>query len=62
MRPDGLACRARLSPPGFGLGLPFEPKLEATLTEFPDPDGKAVYFRLRDPHVAVDDELFSAGQ
>ena len=31
-----------------------------TLTEFPDPDGKATYFRLRDFSAAVDDELFSA--
>jgi hypothetical protein len=30
-----------------------------TLTEFPDPVGKATYFRLRDYAVAVDDELLA---
>ena len=58
VRPDGLACRARFWPPGFGTGGPSEPRLEWTLTEFPDPDGKVVYFRIRDSRAAVDDELF----
>jgi alpha-galactosidase len=31
--------------------------LTLTLTEFPDPDGKWIYFRLQDSNVAVDDEL-----
>jgi hypothetical protein len=32
------------------------------LTEFPDPDGKATYFRLRDFRGAVDDELLSGAE
>ena len=59
VRPDGLACRVRLWPPGFGMGRPSEKKVEWTLTEFSDPDGRATYFSLRDARVAVEDELFS---
>jgi len=57
VRPDGLACRVQAWKPGFDLG----PKAdyELTLTEFPDPDCKATYFRLRDYGAAVNDELFS---
>jgi len=29
-----------------------------TLTEFPDPNGKMRLFRVPDPSLAVDDELF----
>jgi len=29
------------------------------LTEFPDPEGRATYFRIRDFSVAVDDELMA---
>ncbi len=59
VRPNGLACRARFWPPGFGIGQPFEKQVEWTLTEFSDPDGRAAYFRLRDARAAVDDELFN---
>jgi hypothetical protein len=59
VRPNGLACRARFWPPGFGIGQPSEKQVEWTLTEFSDPAGRAAYFRLRDPHAAVDDELFN---
>jgi hypothetical protein len=31
------------------------------LTEFPDPDGRAVYFRLRDLSVGTEDELLQGG-
>ena len=57
VRPDGLACRVQAWKPGFGLGQKAD--YELTLTEFPDPDCKATYFRLRDYNVAANDELFS---
>jgi hypothetical protein len=59
VRPDGLACRVRFWPPGFGTGRPSEKQVEWTLTEFSDPAGRAAYFRLRDARAAVDDELFN---
>jgi hypothetical protein len=58
VRPGGLGCRVQAWKPGFGLGKKGD--LALTLTEFPDPDGKATYFRLRDFSAAVDDELFVA--
>lgn len=57
VRPGGLDCRVQAWKPGFGIGKKTDFTL--TLTEFPDPDGKATYFRLRDFSVAVDDELLS---
>jgi uncharacterized protein len=57
VRRDGLGCRVQAWKPGFGLGKKGD--LTLTLTEFPDPDGKATYFRLRDFRVAVEDELLS---
>lgn len=60
VRPHGLGCRVQAWKPGFGLS----PKAdyELMLTEFPDPDGKATYFRLRDFRGAVDDELLSGAE
>jgi len=58
VRPDGLACKVMAWKPGFGLADKAD--YELTLTEFPDPDGKATYFRLRDFSVAVEDDLFAA--
>jgi hypothetical protein len=60
VRPGGLACRVKAWKPSFDLS----PKgdLDLTLTEFPDPAGRAVYFRLRDMSPAVDDELLSGGR
>ncbi len=55
VRPEGIACRVLAWKSGVGLSQ--KANYELTLTEFPDPDGKAVYFRLRDFHSAVDDEL-----
>jgi hypothetical protein len=46
--------------PGFGLSAKAD--YELTLTEFPDPQGKATYFRLRDYRVAVPDELLTESQ
>ena len=57
VRPDGLGCRVQAWKPGFGIGK--QSDFVLTLTEFPDPDGKATYFRLRDFEVAVDDELLA---
>jgi hypothetical protein len=57
VRPDGLGCRVRAWKPGFSLAPKAD--FELTLTEFPDPDGKATYFRLRDFGPAVRDELLS---
>jgi DUF1680 family protein len=58
LRPGGLGCRVQAWKPGFGIGK--QSDFALTLTEFPDPDGKATYFRLRDFSAAVDDELFAA--
>lgn len=56
VRPNGLGCRVQAWNAGFGLST--HPDHEFTLSEFPDPDGRAVYFRLRDFAPAGDDELF----
>ncbi|MCX6625430.1 MAG: glycoside hydrolase family 127 protein [Acidobacteria bacterium] len=48
-------CRVGMWKPGFGIGR--KPELTVTLTPFPDPGGRATYFRLRDPGIAEDDEL-----
>lgn len=57
VRADGLGCRVQAWKAGFSLS----PKADftLTLTEFPDPDGKATYFRLRDFSAAVEDELLA---
>jgi DUF1680 family protein len=57
VRPDGIACRLRGWKPGYGTKPPGD--LDLKFTEFPDPDGKATYFRLQDYSVGVEDELFA---
>jgi hypothetical protein len=57
VRPDGIGCRIQAWKPGFGLSQKAD--YDLTLTEFPDADDKATYFRLRDFSCAVDDELLS---
>jgi len=57
VRPDGIGCRVQMWKAGFGLGKKAD--YELTLTEFPNPEGKATYFRLRDYSIAINDELFS---
>ena len=58
VRSGGVGCRVHV----WKTGVNFAPAtdFELTLTEFPDPDGKMTYFRLRDFSPAVDDELFSS--
>lgn len=58
VRLDGLGCRVQAWKAGFGLGTKGDFTL--TLTEFPDPNGRATYFRLRDFSAAEDDELLAA--
>jgi len=59
VRPDGVGCKVAFWKPGFSLGEKAD--YELMLTEFPDPDGKAAYFRLRDFSPAVEDELLRGG-
>jgi DUF1680 family protein len=54
-RPGDVACTVRASADGFNIPVGFE--LSLKLTEFPDPQGKMVYFRLPDLRAAVADEL-----
>jgi len=60
VRPGGVACRVGAWRPSHSLGARHE--LQLTLTEFPDPGGRATYFRLRDLAGAVDDELLGSGR
>ena len=53
-RPDGLQCRVDGWSSGRGLDDPAD--LHLALSEFPDPTGEEVFFRLR-ADAAVDDEL-----
>ena len=58
VHPGGLACRLQAWEPG--AWYPMSKKtLDLTLTEFADPAGEAVYFKVPDPNGAgfVDDEL-----
>lgn len=58
VHPGGLACRLQAWEPGAWYPLS-QKTLDLTLTEFSDPAGKAVYFKVPDPHAAgfTDDEL-----
>ena len=58
-RPDGLACPVQAWKPGYRCARPGD--LSLRLTEFADPGGQAVYFRLQDFGGAVEDELLSPG-
>ena len=60
VRPGGMACAAKAWNDGAGNDK-FAVNVSVRLTEFPDPKGKAVYFRLPDLSAAVPDELLSGG-
>ena len=55
VRPDGIACPVQAWKPGYAVKRPGD--LSLRLTEFTDPGGKAIYFRLQNLDVAVEDEL-----
>lgn len=57
--PGGWACRLRAWSPGQWYPLA-KPDLELVLTEFPDPGGEAVYFKLPNPNSPElqEDELY----
>ena len=61
VRPGGVACAANSTNDGAG-DAEFAVNLSVRLTEFPDPEGKVVYFRLPDLSVAEPDELLSGGE
>lgn len=54
LHPNGMACSVDANERTFSLGTR-EKSLK--LTEFPDPEGKVVYFRIPDFSVAVQDEI-----
>ena len=54
-RPQGVACQVQAG--RGGTGIQFCSGLSLQLTEFTDPEGKCVYFRLPDLRAAVPDEL-----
>jgi len=60
--PRGQACRVTAWGPGAHYPIPSKPDLSVTLTEFADPGGEAVYFKIPNPSTAnlVDDELMMA--
>jgi len=58
VHPGGVACRVQAWKPGYSTSP--KPEFELTLGEFPDPNGKAACFRLRDLSAAVDDELLAS--
>ena len=55
VRPGGVACQVSGWYDTMEIGIPSNISLR--LTEFPDPEGKMVYFRLPDLNVAAPDEL-----
>lgn len=57
VRPGGTACRIKADLDKADKGA-----FALTLTEFPDPDGQAIYFRLADQRAVMDDELFLAAK
>jgi DUF1680 family protein len=60
VRPHGIACPVRAWKPGYATRRPGD--LSLRLTEFADPEGRSVYFRLQNLDVAVDDELLTNGR
>ena len=56
-----VVLRSRVKAGRGETGVEFCSGLTLRLTEFPDPQGKCVYFRLPDLSAAVPDELLSGG-
>ena len=56
IHPNGVACSVDANERTFSLGTR---EKSIKLTEFPDPEGKVVYFRIPDFSVAVQDEILS---
>jgi DUF1680 family protein len=56
VRPGGTSCTVRAD-----RGRPGNGALSLRLTEFPDPDGKWTYFRLKPGTEGVEDELLRGG-
>ena len=57
VRPGGMACAVKAGNDVSAIGV--AGNLSLRLTEFPDPEGKVVYFRLPDLSTAVPDKLLS---
>jgi hypothetical protein len=57
VRPNGTACELKAGDVEWAAGS--SDNLLLKLTEFPDPHGRCVYFRLPDLSVAVTDELLA---
>ena len=60
VRPGGMAFRAQAWAPGVWYPL-VKTDFTVTLTEFPDPDGEAIYFKVPNPedNRFVADELLT---
>lgn len=58
VRPNGLACKVRAWAPGVAYP-DAKPAYQLVLTEYPDPDGEAIYFNVPNPNAKefVADEL-----
>ena len=61
VRPNGLACTVRALNPFIEESPRGPTNTEIVLSEYPDPDCRATYFRLVDDKMLVDDELLSTG-
>jgi hypothetical protein len=55
----GQTCCVKAFEPYYFYGPKSKPDLDLVLTEFPDPDGEIVYFRIPNEYVdnLMDDEL-----
>ncbi len=59
VRPDGTALEVRASTSGHAVGVTAANGKTIRLTEFPDCEATATYFRILDHSLAVEDELFT---
>jgi hypothetical protein len=60
VRPDGMFCKVQAWAPDRDPSKPLDTQYDLLLelAEFPHPGGEAVYFKVPDMSVAVDDELY----